>query len=176
MYSKRNPTTCVRFGGAVATRSCNTPYKILGNANQINIRLNIQKETQFSSKVDKSFRFRIQPITSFRNPTRQTHNAWIPFYKSGSIVPQQTSVKHDEQASCISLNFQHQSHTFSILIPRPTMPQRDAISQATWECHQAEIQILYQEKSLREVITYMEENHRFVATLLSPAFFPSSNS
>ena len=160
----------------IAARSCNAPCRILGNANQIYIRLNVQKETQFSSKVEKSFRFRIQPITSFRNPTRQTHNAWIPFYKSKSIFPQQTSVKHDEQASRISLNFQHQSHPFSILIPRPTMPQKDAISRAAWESHRAELQILYQEKSLREVITNMEENHRFVVTLLSPAFFPSSNS
>ena len=56
------------------------------------------------------------------------------------------------------------------------MPQKDEISRATWESHRAELQILYQEKSLREVITYMEENHRFVAMLLSPAFFPNSNS
>ena len=86
------------------------------------------------------------------------------------------TAKHDEQVSHISLNFQHQSYPFSVFITRPTMPQKHAISRATWESHRAELQILYQEKSLREVITYMEENHRFMATLLSFAFFPSSNS
>lgn len=74
-----------------------------------------QKETQFSSKVEESFRFRIQPIKSFRNPTRQMFNVWIPFYKSGSIVPQQTSdsqtrrtsISHILELSALIVSFFH---------------------------------------------------------------------
>ena len=58
------------------------------------------------------------------------------------------------------------------------MPPKPAINPDTWESHQAELKTLYlgQGKSVREIITYMEENRDFVATLVSPASFLTSNS
>ena len=58
------------------------------------------------------------------------------------------------------------------------MPQKPAINSATWESHQAELKLLYldQGKNLGEIITYMEENRDFMATLVLPASLRTSHA